>query len=60
MENLKELVSCAVDRHKELRAQNSTSVEVMWILDRIMVNQEGGGNDLLFVFYLLMCMGRIH
>jgi hypothetical protein len=60
MENLKKLVRRTVDRHKELGAWNSRAVEAIRILDRIKVNREGGGNDLLFVFYLHMDMGKIH
>jgi hypothetical protein len=60
MENLKELVRRAMDRHKELGAWNSRAVEAIRILDRIKVNREGSGNDLLFVFYLHMGMGGIH
>jgi hypothetical protein len=60
MENLKESVRRAVDGHKELGAWNSQAVEAVRILDRIKVNREGGGNDLLFVFYLHLGMGEIH
>ncbi len=35
-------------------------MEAVRILDRIKVNQEGGGNDLLFVFYLHLGMVEIH
>jgi hypothetical protein len=59
MENLKESVRRAVDRHEELGAWNSRAVEAVRNLDRIKVNQEGGGN-LLFVFYLHLGMGEIH
>ncbi len=60
MENLKELVRRAMDQQEELGAWNSRVVEAIRILDRIKVNQEGSGNDLLFVFYLHMGMGKIH
>jgi hypothetical protein len=60
MENLKELVRCAVDRHEELGVGNSRAVEAIRILNRIKVKQEGGENDLLFVFYLYLGMGEIH
>ncbi len=60
MENLKELMRRAMDGHEELGAWNSRAVEAIWILDRIKVNREGGGNDLLIVFYLHMGMGEIH
>ncbi len=60
MENLKELVRRAVDGHEELGAWNSRAVEAIRILDRIKVNREGGGNDLLFVFYLHLGMGEIN
>ncbi len=60
MENLKELVRRAMDGHEELGAWNSRAVEAVQILDRIKVNQEGGGNDLLFVFYLHLSMDEIH
>ncbi len=57
MENLKESVRCAMDGHEELGAWSSRAVEAVRILDRIKVNREGGGNDLLFVFYLHLGMG---
>jgi hypothetical protein len=60
MENLKELLRHAVDGHEELGAWNSRAVEAIRILDRMKVNWEGGGNDLLFVFYLHMGMGEIN
>ncbi len=60
MENLKELLRHAVDGHEELGAWNSRAVEPIRILDKIKVNWEGGGNDLLFVFYLHMGMGEIN
>jgi hypothetical protein len=59
MENLKESMRRAVDGHEELGAWNSWAEEAIQILDRIKVNREGGGNDLLFVFYLHMGMGEI-
>jgi hypothetical protein len=46
-------------RNEELRAWNSRAVEAIRILDRIKVNREGGGNDLLFVFNLHIGMGEI-
>ncbi len=49
-----------MDRHKELGAWNSRAVDAVRILNRIKVNWEGGGNDLLFVFYLHPGMGEIH
>jgi hypothetical protein len=60
MENLKESLRRAVDGHEELGVWNSRAVEAIQILDRIKVNQEGGRNDLLFVFYLHMGMGEIN
>ncbi len=60
MENLKESVRRTVDGHEELGAWNSRAVEAVRILDRIKVNREGGGNDLLFVFYLHLGMDEIH
>ncbi len=60
MENLKELVRRAVDRHKELGVWKSRAVEVIRILDKITVDWEGGGKYILFVFYLHMGMGEIH
>ncbi len=59
MENLKELLRRTMDGHEELGAWNSRAVEAIRILDRIKVNLEGGGNDLLFVFNLHMGMGEI-
>ncbi len=58
VENLKESVRRAVDGHEELGAWNSWAVEATWILDRIKVNWEGGGNDLLFVFYCTSAWAR--
>jgi hypothetical protein len=60
MENLKESVRRTVDGHEELGAWNSRAVEAIRILDRVKINQEGSGNDLLFVFYLHMGMCEIH
>jgi hypothetical protein len=59
MESLKESLRRAVDGHEELGAWNSRAVEAIQILDRIKVNREGGGNDLLFEYYLHMGMGKI-
>jgi hypothetical protein len=49
-----------MDGHKELGAWNSQAVKAIQILDRIKVNWEGNGNDLLFVIYLHMGMGKIN
>ncbi len=59
MKNLKELVRRAVNGHKELGVWNSRAVEVVRILNRIKGNWKGGGNDLLFVFYLHLGMGEM-
>ncbi len=59
MENLKESLRRAVDGHEELGPWNSRAVEAIRILDRIKVYRDGGGNDLLFVFYLHMGRGEI-
>ncbi len=60
MENLKESLRHAVNGHEELGAWNSRVVEAIRILNRIKVNREGSKNDLLFVFYLHMGMGKIN